>query len=123
MSMKFWFYAMVATGPLAFYLWYEWTYRWEIFDGCADRFWRRLRTDIYISLPGQAGKMARITRVRAHVRKFAKMESPRGTVLVTGVNEPFRRIQKDKRYADYEHIFLRPKWMLWAMLALSLVCQ
>lgn len=120
--MQFWLLVLLITtitSPFAFYCWYEWTYRWEIFDGGADKFWRRLRTDLHLSWPGRHGKIARITRVRAWVRKYAKMESPNTIMPIRGVEEPFRRILKEKRYAEYEHVFLRPKWLLWVMMLLS----
>ena len=119
-----WFYIMMFTSPIFFWLWYEWTYRWEIFDGCKDGFWRRLRTDVWISLPGRRGKIARIARVRVWVREYARMEnrdSQISNIVVSGINERFRDILRDKRYTEYEHVFLRPRWLLWTMMLASLV--
>lgn len=114
-------FLMLVSSPIAFWQFHNWKYRWEIYDGCKSTFWRRLRTDIWLSLPGWRGDIARITWVRGYVRKYAKMEGLHSGITVTGVNERFSHILYEKRYSDYTHIFCPPKREIWIMMVASLV--
>jgi hypothetical protein len=118
--MNIWILIMLATSPIAFLISFQFSYRWELFDsGGGNRlFWKLLRTDLHCSIPGRHGDIARITRCRGWIRKYAMKGHG---VSMKGIDEPFKTIFKNQKYPEYEHLFMRPKWWLWSKMAASLV--
>ncbi len=116
-----WLYFIPLTGPIFFYCWFQWTYRWDNFDAGPVPFWKRFLYDLRLSMPGRQCDEFRGEEVSKIVRKYAEKESPHSVVSVYGVDEPFQDIIRDGRYAEYSGIFLRPKWTIWAMILSSMV--
>lgn len=111
----------LATSPIAFLISYHWTYRWAFYDngGGSKLYWKMLRTDLRCSMPGRHGDIARITRARGWIRKYAKMGN--STTGMHGLKKSFRQILKERSYPEYEDLFMPPKWWIWTKMALCLV--
>jgi hypothetical protein len=119
--MNIWILIMLATSPIAFLISFQFSYRWALYDsgGGSKLFWKLLRTDLHCSIPGRYGDIARITRARGWIKKYADMGN--STTGMFGIKKPFKEILKERQYQKYEHLFMRPKWWLWSKMAASLV--
>jgi len=104
--------SMVGSSPIAFLISYWWSYRWETYDngGGIRLLWGLLRNDVHCSIPGRHGDRARIIIVRRSLQKYARMGKG---VHIPGINEPLKKIIAEKRYSDYAHFFVHPKWWIW----------
>ena len=114
-----WF--MLATSPIAFLISFHFTYRWAFFDsgGGGKLYWKMLRTDLHCSIPGKHGDIARIVRARGWIKKYADMGN--STTGMYGLKKPFKQILNERRYQEYEHLFMHPKWWIWGKMASCLV--
>ena len=119
-TMNTWIWLTLATSPIAFLISFHFTYRWALFDSGrgSKLYWKMLRTDLHCSIPGRHGDIARITRCRGWIKNYAQMGSD---VSVRGIQEPFKKIWKEKRYPEYERYFMFPKWWIWRKMALCLI--
>ena len=112
--MNIWLLLIPATGPVFFYFWHQWVYRWSIFDGTTTTFLDRLKRDVAVSLPGNQGDVYRYNEMRSWIQKYARMERPQSEysgVSVPGIpsKERFRNIALEKRYMQYQDAFLPAK--------------
>jgi hypothetical protein len=78
-----------------------------------------------LSRPGRKGDLARISRVRKYIRRYARMERA-GTIVVVGsdlssVVRPFRLIANEGNYQAYEKYFMPSRMTFWFELVLFAV--
>ena len=120
--MNNWLWLIPATGPIFFYIWHQWVFRWGIADLSEVTFFDRIRDHFYASLPGKYGDNYRYPIVRSRILAYARAESKGVHVDVCGIphDDGLRRIAIEKRYMQYQDVFFPPKRLMWLMALLSL---